>query len=40
MLNRRQRSFPTGDFASANFGVITSQFNTARTLQLEARYIF
>ncbi len=40
LLNRRQWSFPTSDFASANFGVITSQFNTARTLQLEARYIF
>jgi outer membrane receptor protein involved in Fe transport len=40
LLNRRQWSFPTSDFASATFGAITSQFNTARTLQLEARFIF
>jgi outer membrane receptor protein involved in Fe transport len=40
LFNRRQWSFPTSDFASANFGRITTQFNTARTLQLEARYIF
>jgi len=39
-LNRRQWSFPNADFASANFGRITSQFNGPRTLQLEARYIF
>jgi hypothetical protein len=39
-LNRRQWSFPNADFASANFGRITSQFNSPRTLQLEARYIF
>jgi hypothetical protein len=40
LLNRRQWSFPTSDFASANFGRITTQFNGTRTLQLEARYIF
>jgi Carboxypeptidase regulatory-like domain/TonB-dependent Receptor Plug Domain len=40
LFNRRQWSFPTADFASANFGRITTQFNGSRTLQLEARYIF
>jgi hypothetical protein len=40
VFNRRQWSFPTSDFASTNFGVITTQFNGPRTLQLEARYIF
>ena len=40
LFNRRQWSFPNSDFASANFGVITTQFNGPRTLQLEARYIF
>jgi hypothetical protein len=40
VFNRRQWSFPTSDFASANFGRITTQFNSARALQLEARYIF
>jgi outer membrane receptor protein involved in Fe transport len=39
-LNRRQWAIPSSDLASANFGTITSQFNTPRTLQLEARYIF
>jgi hypothetical protein len=39
-LNRRQWSFPNTDFTSANFGIITTQVNTPRTLQLEARYIF
>jgi hypothetical protein len=40
LFNRRQWSFPTSDLASANFGVITTQFNGPRTLQLEGRYIF
>ena len=40
VFNHRQWSFPTSDFTSANFGVITTQFNSPRTLQLEARYIF
>ena len=40
LFNRRQWSFPSNDFASTTFGAITQQFNTARTLQLEARYIF
>jgi hypothetical protein len=40
LFNRRQWSFPNPDFASTNFGRITSQFNSPRTLQIEARYIF
>ena len=40
LFNRRQWNFPNNDFASANFGRITTQFNSPRTLQLEARYIF
>jgi hypothetical protein len=40
VFNRRQWSFPNNDFASANFGRITTQFNLPRTLQLQARYIF
>jgi outer membrane receptor protein involved in Fe transport len=39
-LNRREWSFPTNDFASTSFGRVTSQFNSPRTLQIEARYIF
>jgi hypothetical protein len=40
LFNRRQWSFPNPDFASTNFGRITTQFNGPRTLQLELRYIF
>jgi outer membrane receptor protein involved in Fe transport len=40
LFNRRQWNFPSNDFASATFGRITTQFNSPRTLQLEARYIF
>jgi outer membrane receptor protein involved in Fe transport len=40
LLNRRQWSFPNTDFASVNFGRITSQINTARTLQVQVRYLF
>jgi hypothetical protein len=40
LFNRRQWAFPNPDFASTNFGRITSQFNSPRTLQVEARYIF
>jgi hypothetical protein len=32
--------FPTNDFASANFGRITAQANSARTIQVGLRYIF
>ncbi len=39
-FNRRQWAFPTSDIASATFGRITSQFNTARSLQVHVRYIF
>lgn len=40
LLNRRQWSFPSNDFASTTFGAITQQFNSARALQVEARDIF
>jgi hypothetical protein len=40
VFNRRQWAFPNNDFASATFGRITSQFNLARSVQLQARYIF
>lgn len=33
-------SFPTNDFASANFGRITAQANTPRQIQVGLRYIF
>jgi hypothetical protein len=39
-FNRRQWTFPSNDFAAANFGRITSQFNTARALQVHVRYAF
>ena len=40
VFNRRQWQFPNADFASATFGRITSQFNTARAFQLHVRYTF
>jgi hypothetical protein len=40
VFNRRQWNFPNADFASANFGQITSQFNAPRSVQLQMRYIF
>ena len=40
LFNRRQWSFPNADFASTTFGRITSQFNSARQIQLQVRYIF
>jgi hypothetical protein len=40
LFNRRQWSFPNNDFASSNFGRITSQFNSARSLQAVLRYLF
>ena len=39
-LNYREWAFPSNDFTATTFGRITSQFNTPRTLQIEARYIF
>jgi outer membrane receptor protein involved in Fe transport len=40
LFNRRQWSFPNSDFASVNFGRITSQRNASRTLQVQLRYVF
>jgi hypothetical protein len=40
VFNRTQWAFPTPDFASPTFGRITSQFNTARSVQLNVRYVF
>ena len=40
VFNRRQWAFPSNDFASTTFGRITSQFNTARALQVHVRYTF
>src|SRR5215203_5590041 len=40
VFNRRQWAFPTNDIASSTFGRITSQFNTARAVQVHVRYIF
>jgi outer membrane receptor protein involved in Fe transport len=40
VFNRRQWQFPSNDLASTTFGRITSQFNTARALQVHVRYIF
>jgi hypothetical protein len=40
LLNRREWSFPNSDLASTSFGRITSQFNSPRTVQVEARYLF
>jgi hypothetical protein len=39
-FNRRQWAFPSNDIASTTFGRITSQFNSARALQVHVRYIF
>lgn len=40
VFNRREWNFPSNDFAATTFGRITTQFNSPRTLQVEARYIF
>jgi outer membrane receptor protein involved in Fe transport len=40
VFNRRQWNFPSADLASSNFGRIANQFNAARTVQLQVRYIF
>jgi Carboxypeptidase regulatory-like domain/TonB dependent receptor/TonB-dependent Receptor Plug Domain len=40
VFNRRQWAFPSNDIASTTFGRITSQFNSARALQVHVRYIF
>jgi hypothetical protein len=40
VFNTIRWSFPNNDFANPIFGRITSQFNTARSVQIQARYIF
>jgi hypothetical protein len=40
VFNRRQWNFPSADLAATIFGRITSQFNGARSVQLQVRYIF
>ena len=40
LFNRRQWSFPSNDLNSTTFGRITTQFNAARQIQMQVRYIF